>query len=67
MNHTDGTRAQTTTDVPISKGLSPMAKVLMGLALALVFMQGTFTVLASGYARVPPADAAKVELPPIAP
>jgi hypothetical protein len=54
-------------DVPISKGISPMAKVLMGLALALVFLQGTFTVMSSGYARIPPADAGKIQLPAQAP
>ncbi len=50
-------------DVPISKGISPMAKVLMALALALVFMQGIFTVALSGFGRQPPADAVKVKLP----
>jgi hypothetical protein len=54
-------------DVPVTKGISPMAKVLMALGLALVFMQGIFTVVLSSYARVPPSEAAKLKLPPQAP
>jgi hypothetical protein len=54
-------------DVPVTKGISPMAKVLMALGLAIVFMQGIFTVVSSGYARTPPAEAGKIHLPPEAP
>lgn len=65
MTHSSGNELKS--DVPISKGISPMAKLLMGLALALVFMQGAFTVIAANYGRLPPADAQKVPLPPQAP
>jgi hypothetical protein len=54
-------------DVPISKGVSPMAKVLMGLALVLIFIQGGFTVFYSVFGRQPPAEAQKIPLPPQAP
>jgi hypothetical protein len=51
-------------DVPISKGTSPMAKALMVLALVVIFIQGGITVIASGFGRLPPAEAVKVQLPP---
>jgi hypothetical protein len=63
MTHANA-NAPSDSDVPITKGISPMAKVLMALALALVFMQGIFTVAWSGFGRQPPADAVKIKLPP---
>jgi hypothetical protein len=51
-------------DVPISKGISPMAKWLMALALVVIFVQGGFTVIAAGFGRHPPAEAEKLPLPP---
>jgi hypothetical protein len=62
MTHADA-NAPSERDVPLTKGISPMAKVLMALALALVFMQGFFTVVSSGFGRQPPAEAIKVKLP----
>jgi hypothetical protein len=50
--------------LPVSKGVSPAAKVLMLMALALAFVQGGFTVAMSGFGRQPPAEATKVQLPP---
>jgi hypothetical protein len=52
-----------TRDIPVSKGISPMAKLLMALALVVIFIQGGFTVISSGYARHAPAEAQKVPLP----
>jgi hypothetical protein len=54
-------------DIPKSKGISPMAKLLMALALVVIFVQGAFTVISSGFGHRPPADAVKVQLPPQTP
>jgi hypothetical protein len=59
--HTNGN--ESARDVPISKGISPMAKLLMALALVVIFVQGGFTVIWSGFGHQPPADAVKVPLP----
>jgi hypothetical protein len=66
-NGSDSGVAKIDPGVPASKGLTPLAKILMFLALGLVFMQGTFTVIAANYGRLPPASAVKVPLPPQAP
>ena len=50
-------------NVPISKGVSPMAKVLMALALIIIFIQGGITVISSSFGRHPAAEAEKIPLP----
>jgi hypothetical protein len=51
-------------DVPISKGMPPMARLLMALALVVIFIQGGITVISSGFGRHPAAEAEKLPLPP---
>jgi len=51
-------------DVPVSKGISPMAKLLMALALVVIFVQGGITVMSSAFGRHPAAEAQKLPLPP---
>ena len=50
-------------DVPVSKGISPMAKLLMALALVVIFVQGGITVMSSAFGRHPAAEAEKIPLP----
>ncbi len=59
--HTDG--HETARDVPVSKGISPMAKWLIALALVVIFVQGGITVISSGFGHRPPTQAVKVPLP----
>ncbi|MGD0475390.1 MAG: hypothetical protein ABSB70_19555 [Candidatus Velthaea sp.] len=65
MTHDQSSNAHS--DVPVSKGISPMAKVLMAVALVVIFIQGGFTVISSGFGRHPPAEAVKLDLPAQAP
>jgi|NGEPerStandDraft_6_1074524.scaffolds.fasta_scaffold560764_1 hypothetical protein len=51
-------------DIPVSKGISPMAKVLIALALVVIFIQGGITVMSSSFGRHPPTEAQKLPLPP---
>jgi hypothetical protein len=57
-------RAHSDPDVPVSQGVSPMAKALMALALLLIFIQGGLTVGLSWFGRLPPTEAVKVPLGP---
>jgi hypothetical protein len=51
-------------EIPVSAGVPAMARFLMAGAVAIVFMQGAFVVIASVYGRIWPAlNSTKVQLP----
>ncbi len=51
-------------EIPVSAGVPTMARFLMAGAVAIVFMQGAFVVIASVYGRIWPAlSSTKVPLP----
>ena len=57
--------AATHREIPVSAGTPMEVKVLLVLALVIVFMQGAFVIGASGFGKVWPAEnSVKIPLPP---
>jgi hypothetical protein len=54
--------------VPVSAGPPPLLRILFLIALAIVFMQGSFVVGSSAFGRIwPAANSEKIPLPPAPP